>query len=445
MIFSGPDSGLWAGTMDSLRRLEQELKKCVKCGACRAHCPAFSVMGREPVSARGKDSLARALLNGDIALDARTQAVMSSCLLCGRCVEKCANDVPTDLVVLAVREALARKRGMTSFHRLVGHVLRNRRLMNWGAMLAAAFSPLLFRRLPASSGLRLRFPLPFLGGLRRVPALAGQPFLQRHPEVIPGLPGKPRVAYFVGCMTNYLYPEIAEAALTLLKSLGCTIILPKDQHCCGFPALSGGDLATMRTLAERNLTALERHKPDHVMTACASCGTALENLYPKILGERFPQLAERCSALAAKTIDAAVLLQQLGLRFAVNAMAPAVTITYHDPCHLRGRGITRQPRELLQAAPGVQLREMAGADACCGLGGTFNVYHYAASMQINSKKIAAITAAGASTVVTGCPGCMLQLADGLHQHGAATRVAHTLEILAARLQGSGGSLPPQRR
>lgn len=435
--------------MDSLKRLEHELKQCVKCGACRAHCPAFSVMGREPASARGKAALARAVLDGVVPLDSGTRQAMSSCLLCGRCVEKCANAVPVDRAVLAVREALAHKRGKTVFHRLVGQVVRNRRLMNLGAVLAAVFSPLLFRKLPTSSGLRLRFPLPLIGGHRRLPAISATPFLKRHPEVIAGEPGKPRIVFFVGCMTNFLYPHIAEAALTLLQSLGCTVIIPKRQHCCGFPALSGGDVDTLRVLAERNLDALEEFDPDYIMTACASCGTALEKLYPQVLGERFPQLRERFQRLSEKTIDAAVLLQRLGLGEADGTSKAVTSIIYHDPCHLRGRGIVKQPRDLLRALPDFRLREMAGADACCGLGGTFTVYHHGASMAINDRKVAAIVASGADAVVTGCPGCMLHLADGLCRHGSSVRVVHILELLAHRLKsasvtpgaGAGSSSP----
>ena len=122
--------------MDPLKKIELEMKKCVKCGACRAHCPVFSVTGREPASARGKVALARAALSGGIGLDARTRSDMSKCLLCGRCVEKCANDVPTDLIILAAREALAHSRGLTAFHKMVGLLLRNRGLMAKGAFSA---------------------------------------------------------------------------------------------------------------------------------------------------------------------------------------------------------------------------------------------------------------------------------------------------------------------
>lgn len=406
----------------------------MKCGACRAHCPAFQELRREPAVARGKVALAQHLVKGDITLDDQTYLAMSKCLLCGSCVEKCPNDVPTDEIVIAAREALAEQRGLTTFHKAVGRVIANRRLMNFGALAARVLGPLFFRKVPATSGLRLRFPLPFIGTKRHVPQIARKPFMDRHPEVIQGLPGKLRVIYFVGCMTNFVYTEVGEAALALFRHLGCTVIIPKDQQCCGLPGMSGGDLATVRELAEKNLAALEKYEADYIMTACATCGGALHKLYPAVMGKKHPELMARLQAVADKTVDASVLLQKLGLKPADTGEGEEMRITYHDPCHLRTRNITRQPRELLQETPGVEFVEMEGADKCCGLGGTFNVYHYETSLGINAGKSAAIEKSGADAVVTGCPGCMMQLADGLKQRGAQTRVMHTLEILARKIR-----------
>ncbi|HEY6839163.1 MAG TPA: (Fe-S)-binding protein [Geobacteraceae bacterium] len=420
--------------MDPLKRVEEELKKCVKCGACRAHCPAFAEFGREPAVARGKVALAQHLLKGDIELDDATYAAMSKCLLCGSCVDKCPNVVPTDEIVVAARQALAERRGLTTFHKAVGQVIQNRRRMKLGALAAAILGPLFFRKVPATSGLRLRFPLPFVGGKRHIPQIARKPFMDRHPEVIQGEPGKPRIVYFVGCMTNFVYPQIGEAALALFRHLGCTVIIPKDQECCGLPGMSGGDMATVRALAEKNLRALEKYEADYITTACATCGGALHRFYPLVVGKSDPALRARLDSLAAKTVDATVLLQKLGLNPAETGSGEAVRITYHDPCHLRTHGIMAQPRQMLAAAGGVELVEMEGADKCCGLGGTFNVYHYESSLRINLMKSAAIRATGARAVATGCPGCMMQLADGLKHAGAATEVVHTLELLARRLR-----------
>ncbi len=420
-------------TNDPLKRVEDQLIKCVKCGACRANCPAFSVFGREPVVARGKVALAQHILKDDIKLDDQTYLVMSKCLLCGSCVENCPNDVPTDEIVIAARESLARKRGLTTFHAAVGQVIKNPLVMKMGAALASLFGPLFFKKVPATSGLRLRFPVPFIGNKRHIPTIAKKPFIGRHPEVIQGEPGKPRIVFFVGCMTNFIYTEIGEAALALFRHLGCTVIIPKDQQCCGVPGMSGGDINTARELAEKNLEEIEKYESDYVMTACATCGGTLHRLYPLVVGKRNPELKTRLETLAAKTVDASQLLHKLGLKPAETGAGENVRVTYHDPCHLRTRGLSKQPRELLRGTPGVELVEMEGADRCCGMGGTFNVYHYGSSMTINEGKSQAIIATAAETVATGCPGCILQISDGLKQHGSSVKVLHTLELLARQL------------
>jgi glycolate oxidase iron-sulfur subunit len=234
-------------------------------------------------------------------------------------------------------------------------------------------------------------------------------------------------------MTNFIYTEIGEAALALFRHLGCTVIIPKDQQCCGVPGMSGGDINTARELAEKNLEEIEKYESDYVMTACATCGGTLHRLYPLVVGKRNPELKTRLETLAAKTVDASQLLHKLGLKPAETGAGENVRVTYHDPCHLRTRGLSKQPRELLRGTPGVELVEMEGADRCCGMGGTFNVYHYGSSMTINEGKSQAIIATAAETVATGCPGCILQISDGLKQHGSSVKVLHTLELLARQL------------
>lgn len=421
-------------TIDPLKRVEDQLKKCVKCGACRTNCPAFAAFQREPAVARGKVALAQHIMTDDIELDDQTYQAMSKCLLCGSCVEKCPNDVPTDEIVIAARESLAQKRGLTTFHAAVGQVIKNRSRMKMGAKMASLLGPLFFKKVPETSGLRLRFPVPFIGTERFIPTIAKTAFIDQHPEVLPGEPGKPRIAFFVGCMTNFVYTDVGEATLALFRHLGCTIIIPKGQQCCGLPGMSGGDISTVRDLAERNLAEFEKYEVDYVMTACATCGGALHRLYPLVVGKRNPELRERLDALAKKTVDASQLLKQLGLDPVETGSGKGVRVTYHDPCHLRTRGLTKQPRELLKGTPGVELVEMDGADKCCGLGGTFNVYHYDSSMTINDVKSEAIIATGAEVVATGCPGCMMQLSDGLKQHGSAVEVVHTVQLLARGLK-----------
>lgn len=414
--------------MNFLRSLEKEINQCVKCGACRAHCPVFSEIGREPTVARGKIALAKAIASGTFDMNDRTCAELSRCLLCGTCTARCPNDVPTAAIVIAARHALAENRGLASLHSAIRHLLRNPGLLKLSALFAGLLNPFILRKVPGTSGLRLRFPLPFLPRKRHFPKITTKAFLDRHPDVIEGQPGKPRVAYFIGCMTNYVYPQIGEAVVTLLKQAGCTVIIPKGQGCCGFPAMSGGDLETASILAKKNLSVLLQYQPEYIVTACASCRSALRELYTNVVARMAPELAERVEKLAGKVIDAAALLHYLG--FKPKRLVERTKVTYHDPCHLRNGGITMEPRALLNQAAGVDYVEMENAGSCCGLGGTFSVYHYPTAMAINAGKAASIGKTGACIVATACPGCIFQITDGLQQRGMSARVVHILDLLA---------------
>ncbi|MDH3454339.1 MAG: (Fe-S)-binding protein, partial [Desulfuromonadales bacterium] len=110
-----------------------------------------------------------------------------------------------------------------------------------------------------------------------------------------------------------------------------------------------------------------------------------------------------------------------------------IKVTYHDPCHLRTQGITKEPRQILKALPQVEFVEMPEAGTCCGLGGTYSVYHYDTSKKIGAKKAANIATSGAELVATDCPGCIMQLQDSINHAAGAQRSIHILELLAEAL------------
>jgi glycolate oxidase iron-sulfur subunit len=412
----------------NLKDYQEQIRQCVKCGTCQAHCPVFGEMKRESVVARGKIALAHALLQGDVELDERLVADMSKCLLCGSCVDKCPNLVPTDEIVMATRREIAARRGLSTVGKGVRLVTRRPRLMKLLAKGGRLASGLAFRKLPEGSGLRLRFPLPYLPAERTVPAFAEQSFRDRHPEEIPAAAGQPTVAFFTGCMINYMYPQIGEALLKVLRFMGIGAIIPDEQGCCGLPALSAGDGATVEELAARNATAFKKRPVDAVVTACASCRAGI--------GKHYAQLGGDAAQLASQVEDILVYLVRAGLAERLAALprrAERVRVTYHDPCHLRTEGITREPRALLKALPGVEFVEMAGADRCCGLGGTFSVYHYETSKKIGARKAEGIATSGAELVASACPGCLMQLQDTINHAGLPQRTIHVLELVARDL------------
>ncbi len=417
--------------MAKLKNLEdyrEEIEQCVKCGACRAHCPVFGAEKREGRVARGKVALAHAVLEGEVDLEAKVLEDMSQCLLCGSCCTQCPNKVPTEEIVAATRRRIAEQQGLTTFGKGVAAVLGRPKLMNLLAKSGGTLSALLFKKLPEDSGLRLRFPAPYLEQDRTLPPITAKPFRERVPEIILGDPLQPTVAFFTGCGINYMYPAIGAAFLKALKFLNVTIIIPRDQACCGLPAVSAGAAATVEKLAEQNLAALSRHPVDHIVTACASCNAGLGKVYPE-MGTEF-------EGLSAKVMDIFVFLARHGLPEKLAALPKAanpVKVTYHDPCHLRNQGITKEPRAILKALPQVDFVEMADAGTCCGLGGTYSVYHYATSKQIGARKAANITTSGAELVATDCPGCIMQLQDSINHAKGGQRSVHILELLAEAL------------
>jgi glycolate oxidase iron-sulfur subunit len=411
-----------------LKDFEEQIKQCVKCGACQAHCPVFGEEKKESVVARGKIALADALLKDDVELDERFMADMSKCLLCGSCFDKCPNLVPTDEIVMAARREIAARKGLTTLGKGIGTVLGHPALMDFLVKGGKTFSSLLFKKVPEGSGLRLRFPVPYIAKDRTLPEISEIPFRQRHPAFIPGKEGKPTVAFFTGCMINYAYAEIGDALLAILKFMGIGVHIPAGQGCCGLPALSAGDGKTVEELAERNLEAFAPIAAERIVTACASCNHGIDKLYQG-LGPGHDALAERVE-------DILVFLVKQGLPEKLASLPKSekrTRVTYHDPCHLRTQGITKEPRALLKALPSVDFVEMEGADRCCGLGGTYSVYHYQTSRKIGGRKATGIEKSGAELVASACPGCMMQLQDTINHAGLPQRTIHVLQLIARDL------------
>jgi glycolate oxidase iron-sulfur subunit len=139
-----------------------------------------------------------------------------------------------------------------------------------------------------------------------------------------------------------------------------------------------------------------------------------------------------CSDLGPKTRDIFVFLLEQGLAEKLAELpraAKRTTVTYHDPCHLRTQGITKEPRDVLKALPQVEYVEMENAGTCCGLGGTYSVYHYENSKIIGAKKAGNIESSGAELVATDCPGCIMQLQDSINHAEGKQRAVHILELL----------------
>jgi glycolate oxidase iron-sulfur subunit len=412
-------------TNKCLRDFEKEIRDCVKCGVCQAHCPAYGTDRREGSVARGKIALAAALLDGRIDLEERLRQDIGMCLMCASCVTKCPNKVPTHEIVGAIRREITEQQGLSSLDKGMSTLLGSSALMKAVTKSGALLSSLFLKKIPETSGLRLRFPA---GQDRTLPKPAFRNLFDRFPEYIEGHEGKPVVGFFAGCAVNYLYPEIGEAMIRLLQRLGCSVSLPREQKCCGIPAISIGNGSLVEELASANVRAFATRKVDYIVTACASCNAGI--------GAFYRSMKTNARDFTDKVVDFTIFLKEQGLFDKLAAMEKRqdrVRVTYHDPCHLKSQGITAEPRDLLKALPNADFIEMENADACCGLGGTFSVSHYACSKAIGARKIPGLRNSGAALVATACPGCILQLQDSINRAGLQIRAVHLLELVEEAL------------
>jgi len=250
-----------------------------------------------------------------------------------------------------------------------------------------------------------------------------------------------KVAFFVGCLIDKLYPQVADAVLIALRHHGVGVLVPPEQGCCGIPALAGGDPRTFEDLVRHNLARLAGETFDYLVTACATCSSTLKKLWP-LMTQDFPgPEREKIIALAEKTLDISqFLVEKVGLASTGGTgvspvQTQAIRLTYHDPCHLKkSLGVAAQPRALVRANPRYDLVEMAEADWCCGMGGSFNLQHYDISAAIGQRKRDNIVNSGCPVVATGCPACLLQITDMLSQAGDRVQVRHAIEIYAEGLK-----------
>ncbi|MFZ9722449.1 MAG: (Fe-S)-binding protein [Burkholderiaceae bacterium] len=245
------------------------------------------------------------------------------------------------------------------------------------------------------------------------------------------LPNNPRIALFVTCLVDLMRPEIGFAAITLLEHAGCEVVVPPDQTCCGQPAYNSGDRRSAHRLAERVLEQLEGY--DYVVIPSGSCAGMIKVHYADLFSDD-PGLKHRLVDLGPRIYELSDFLANvMQVENVPGKLSGAVT--YHDSCSgLRELGVCAQPRQLLKLIPGVEVREMKDARACCGFGGTFSLKYGAVSSAIVDEKIGNIQATSAQAVVLGDLGCMLNIEGRLRRLGDdKTQVLHIAQVLAGEV------------
>lgn len=235
-----------------------------------------------------------------------------------------------------------------------------------------------------------------------------------------------QVGLFVTCLVDTFRPQVGFATVKLLEQAGCTVDVPSQQTCCGQPAFNSGDRATTRDIAKQTIEAFDGYH--YVVAPSGSC-IGMLHYYADLFDDKDPWKA-RAEDLKQRSFEITSFLVDV-LNFDQISSHFNQQVTYHDSCSgLRQLGVKQQPRKLLAAVEGTELTEMTEAETCCGFGGTFCVKYPDISNRMVSNKTSYADETGATTLLGGDLGCLLNMAGKLKREGKTLQARHVVEVLA---------------
>jgi glycolate oxidase iron-sulfur subunit len=343
------------------------------------------------------------LLSGELDPSARLNEMLYSCLLCGMCESGCPVGVRITEAVYQGREWLARTDGRRRLLRAAAGFCLKRPMLSFKAARLAG--PLLG---PLLKALPYHVPRP------ETPLRQGLEIFK------PEEKKKGRVAVFTGCLVNYVMPSLGLSLINVLLSLGFEVVLPAGEVCCGAPLRALGLEDEARELARKNMLAFGRLKADAVLSLCPTCTLTLKGHYPVLIDEGLLNAMDVTEFLPGKPYVESPHEER---------------VIYHDPCHLRyGLGIHAEPRKILASLGSGPIEP--GEPGCCGF--SVGLTHRELSAAVLEERTRLYK--DARTVVTACPGCIMQLGR------AHPNVRHIIELVeeAAGLSPGVAGAPPNK-
>lgn len=379
-----------------------ELAKCVRCGACKAYCPTYLSTRDETKGARGRVAMLGALGERNLEPTKNLSDKIFSCMLCEACKGRCPAGIDIPEAIYTGREQL-------KDHFTRGRLLKKAMKVSLNRMdrtfsLLRGLQKILYR------------PLYKTGKIRYFPAITPSPF-KSTTRVYKSTKKIGRVSIFAGCSVNYFYPHLGDALLNILRTIGYEVVIIKGEACCGAPARSFGLEQEAVTLAQKNIELFNKMNVEAIVSMCPTCTMTIRKQYPLLVNSTIDRI-----------MDVNEFLVQALPR--ENLKGFQRVVTYQDPCHLRyGLNIIEEPRKLIRAVQGVKFIEMKNREECCGFGGFFSMNFKELSIDMGKSKIGRIKDTWADSVITSCPGCMMQLEDIRDRTGSPVEIMHIVELI----------------
>lgn len=416
---------------------------CVHCGLCTASCPTYVETANEADSPRGRIYLMRQVIDGTLALDADVKRHLDLCLNCRACETACPSGVQYGKLIEPFRVFMNQAepgRQVQTLNALQRFLLFRVFPYRWRNRVALA--PARFLQWTGLDWLaeKLRLTQLLPRSLRSMKNML--PPLKRHygklPEVLPAEGARrARVAFFLGCVADSLYPQTNLNTARVLQKNGCEVWIPRSQTCCGALHYHAAEELPAQGLASTNCKAFgaddlkQFNSVDAIITNAAGCGAQLKDYAHMLYGTPYAEAAAR---FQSKVRDISEFLMELG---PVKPTSPLnLKATYHDACHLRhAQQIARQPRALLEMIPGLELVPLAESELCCGAAGSYNLTQPDMAGRLGDRKVANIVATGAEALFTGNVGCLMQITRHLKAVAPHIWCAHPIDALWASYSG----------
>lgn len=406
------------------------LAPCVHCGFCLQSCPTFLETGDEADSPRGRIYLMQGLARGDFApTDAALSLHLDRCLGCRACEPVCPSGVIYGPALEQARHQIAVARGVPLLARVVLTIMAEPALRG-PAMTAARLVRRVAGWLAGKNRIRFAFGMlaataPWNGNLRK----------RSHPDTAPPAPAPhpaAPVAVFLGCIQRGLFGHVNAATRRTLAANGYRVVDVAHQQCCGALHAHTGLHRDALRLARANIAAFRAAPDAGIVVNAAGCGAQLKS-YPGLFSG--DPLEDEAADFARRVLDVSETLAATGPR--VGAPLP-LTVSYDPPCHLlHAQRIDAPPRAVLAAIPDLRIVNHRDADSCCGGAGIYTLLEPAMSRAVLDRKVTALAEDAPDVVVTGNPGCIMQIGAGLRAAGLPSRAAHPVELLDHSYRAAG--------
>jgi glycolate oxidase iron-sulfur subunit len=413
---------------------QQLIDKCVHCGFCLPTCPTYLLWGEEMDSPRGRIYLMKLANEGATPMTPRWVSHFDSCLGCMACMTACPSGVDYGKLIEATRAQIERRYSRSTLKKLHRTLLfatftkpERLRFLHWPLLAYQKSGLQWFVR---NTGLLHLLPQ----SMRATEALLPQArAIEDIPKMTPAVGEKRRrVGLLLGCVQRTFFSNVNAATVRVLAAEGFEVVAPPKQPCCGALLVHSGEEQSAQELARKTIDAFEHTGVDTIVTNAAGCGSSVKE-YGHLLRDD-PAYALRARQFSAKCRDISEILAELPPRVARKPIHARVA--FHDSCHLQhAQGVRSQPRSLLSQIPALELVEIPESAICCGSAGIYNLVQPNAANTLGDRKVALITPLGANVVVTGNPGCILQMRASFARAGQTLPVLHTIQLLDASIRG----------